>query len=156
MFFDRLFGSNYPQLDWIQVEISSYCNASCVYCPHWAFRRNLQNRFLSIQAFRNLVPAFSNTHLVYLQGWGEPFTHPQFLVLCRQSGNGNRIQTGFFARRILRIKGAFAWSQKRSCQTGHGPAFSSRVSNTKKKFPAVKIFRRRLLWAPMATYRPAL
>ncbi|MGD9134524.1 MAG: radical SAM protein [Desulfobacterales bacterium] len=83
MLFDRLFARNYPQLDWIQVEISSYCNASCVYCPHWAFRPNWQNRFLSLGAFRNLVPAFSNTHLVYLQGWGEPFTHPQFFEMLQ-------------------------------------------------------------------------
>ena len=83
MFFDRLFTRNYPQLDWIQVEISSYCNASCVYCPHWAFRTNWQNRFLPLGAFRELVPAFSNTHLVYLQGWGEPFMHPQFFEMLQ-------------------------------------------------------------------------
>jgi MoaA/NifB/PqqE/SkfB family radical SAM enzyme len=83
MFFDRLFPRNYPQLDWIQVEISSYCNASCIYCPHCAFRSNWQNRFLPLGAFRKLVPAFSNTHLVYLQGWGEPFTHPQFFEMLK-------------------------------------------------------------------------
>ena len=83
MLFDRLFPKNYPQLDWIQVEISSYCNASCVYCPHWAFRTNWQNRFISMQAFRNLVAAFSKAHLVYLQGWGEPFMHPQFFEMLQ-------------------------------------------------------------------------
>jgi MoaA/NifB/PqqE/SkfB family radical SAM enzyme len=83
MFFDRLFPENYPQIDWIQVEISSHCNASCIYCPHYAFRTNWQNRFLSVEAFRNLVPAFRNTHLVYLQGWGEPFTHPQFFEMLQ-------------------------------------------------------------------------
>jgi MoaA/NifB/PqqE/SkfB family radical SAM enzyme len=83
MLFDRLFTRNYPQLDWIQVEISSYCNASCIYCPHCAFRSNWQSRFLPLGAFRKLVPAFSNTHLVYLQGWGEPFTHPQFFEMLK-------------------------------------------------------------------------
>jgi MoaA/NifB/PqqE/SkfB family radical SAM enzyme len=83
MFFDRLFARNYPPLDWIQVEVSSYCNASCVYFPHRAFRSNWQNRFLSLQAFRNLVPAFSNTHLFYSQGWGEPFAHSQFFEMSQ-------------------------------------------------------------------------
>jgi MoaA/NifB/PqqE/SkfB family radical SAM enzyme len=89
MLFKRLFPNNYPQLDWIQVEISSYCNASCTYCPHFAFRANWQNRFLSLEAFRNLIPAFGKTNLVYLQGWGEPFMHPQFfemLQIAKASG----------------------------------------------------------------------
>jgi MoaA/NifB/PqqE/SkfB family radical SAM enzyme len=35
------------------------------------------------------MPAFRKTNLVYLQGWGEPFTHPQFfemLKLAKQAG----------------------------------------------------------------------
>jgi MoaA/NifB/PqqE/SkfB family radical SAM enzyme len=83
MFLDRLFPNNYPQLDWIQVEISSYCNADCIYCPHCAFRTNWQNRLLPLEAFRRLVPAFGTTDLVYLQGWGEPFTHPQFFEMLQ-------------------------------------------------------------------------
>jgi MoaA/NifB/PqqE/SkfB family radical SAM enzyme len=83
MFIKRLFSYSYPQLDWIQVEISSDCNASCIYCPHTAFRANWQNRYLPLEAFQNLVPAFAGTHLVYLQGWGEPFTHPRFFEMLR-------------------------------------------------------------------------
>jgi MoaA/NifB/PqqE/SkfB family radical SAM enzyme len=83
MFFEHLVPNNYPQLDWIQVEISSYCNASCIYCPHSAFRANWQNRFLSLAAFRNLMAAFSKTNLVYLQGWGEPFMHPEFFEMLQ-------------------------------------------------------------------------
>jgi len=36
-----------------------------------------------MEAFTNLVPAFSTPKLVYLQGWGEPFTHPQFFEMVR-------------------------------------------------------------------------
>ena len=71
------------------MEISSYCNADCIYCPHFAYRKNWQNRHLPIDAFRNLIPAFRKTELVYLQGWGEPFTHPQFfemLKLAKRAG----------------------------------------------------------------------
>jgi MoaA/NifB/PqqE/SkfB family radical SAM enzyme len=89
MFLEHLIPKNYPQLDWIQVEISSYCNASCSYCPHFAFGSSWQNRFLPLEVFRNLVPAFARTHLVYLQGWGEPFLHPQFfemLSIAKEAG----------------------------------------------------------------------
>jgi MoaA/NifB/PqqE/SkfB family radical SAM enzyme len=71
------------------VEISSCCNANCIYCPHFAYRKNWQNRYLPIDAFRNLIPAFLKTELVYLQGWGEPFTRPQFfemLKLAKKAG----------------------------------------------------------------------
>jgi len=83
MFLDKLFAQYHPYLDWIQVEISSYCNAGCIYCPHFAFQRNWQNRFLPLEAFRNLTPAFARTDLVYLQGWGEPFMHPQFFEMLQ-------------------------------------------------------------------------
>ena len=89
MFLERLISKNYPQLDWIQVEISSYCNASCSYCPHFAFGTNWQNRYLPVKVFRKLVPAFARTNLVYLQGWGEPFLHPQFfemLSIAKEAG----------------------------------------------------------------------
>jgi MoaA/NifB/PqqE/SkfB family radical SAM enzyme len=33
--------------------------------------------------FRKIAPAFDKTKLVYLQGWGEPFTHPQFVDFLR-------------------------------------------------------------------------
>jgi len=83
MFRNRLFQKSYPSLDWIQVEVSSYCNASCIYCPHTTYKKQWQNRYLPMEAFKNLVPAFAKTRLVYLQGWGEPFTHPHFFDMLR-------------------------------------------------------------------------
>ena len=80
---NHFFQKKYPNLDWIQVEVSSYCNAGCIYCPQTAYKHNWRNRYLSIEAFTNLVPAFATTKLVYLQGWGEPFTHPQFFEMVR-------------------------------------------------------------------------
>jgi MoaA/NifB/PqqE/SkfB family radical SAM enzyme len=85
MWFNHLFQLMYPNLDWIQVEVSSYCNAGCIYCPHTAYKQNWRNRYLSMEAFTNLVPAFATTKLVYLQGWGEPFTHPQFFEMLRRA-----------------------------------------------------------------------
>ena len=89
MFLKNLINNSYPNLDWIQVEISSYCNAGCIYCPRTVYREDWQNRYLPIDAFRNLKPAFRKTELVYLQGWGDPFTHPRFfemLQLAKRAG----------------------------------------------------------------------
>ncbi|MBW1997677.1 MAG: radical SAM protein [Deltaproteobacteria bacterium] len=83
------FKKGYPSLDWIQVEISSYCNANCIYCPQSIYKRNWQARFLPLKIFRLLVPAFEKTGLVYLQGWGEPLMHPEFfemLKIAKDSG----------------------------------------------------------------------
>ena len=83
MFLKNLFKKSYPRLDWIQVEVSSFCNAECVYCPHTEYRNNWQNRIFPVELFRSLIPAFAKTKLVYLQGWGEPFTHPDFIEFLR-------------------------------------------------------------------------
>lgn len=71
-----------PALDWIQVEVSSYCNAACLYCPRTVYRNNWQNRHMSLATFKRLLPAFAKTQLVYLQGWGEPFLNPDFLTMA--------------------------------------------------------------------------
>jgi MoaA/NifB/PqqE/SkfB family radical SAM enzyme len=78
-----------PRTAWIQVEVTTRCNAACVYCPHTAYRDVWQDRFLSLAAFRRLWPALKKTRLVHLQGWGEPFLHPDFFslaALARQAG----------------------------------------------------------------------
>jgi MoaA/NifB/PqqE/SkfB family radical SAM enzyme len=84
-FLSRLFQSSHPSLDWIQVEISSYCNGECIYCPHTEYKKNWQNRYLPMELFQNLLPAFAKTNFVHLQGWGEPFTHPDFFDMLRMA-----------------------------------------------------------------------
>jgi MoaA/NifB/PqqE/SkfB family radical SAM enzyme len=83
MSLSSLFKKTHPFLDWIQVEISSFCNCKCVYCPHTEYSEHWQNRLLPIELFRKLTPAFARTKLIHLQGWGEPFTHPQFIDFLR-------------------------------------------------------------------------
>jgi len=78
-----------PGFDWIQVEVSSQCNAACVYCPRTVYRDQWASRLLSLKTFEKLTPIFSRTRLVYLQGWGEPFLHPDFFAmadLARKAG----------------------------------------------------------------------
>jgi MoaA/NifB/PqqE/SkfB family radical SAM enzyme len=71
-----------PMLDWIQVEVTSRCNASCLYCPRTAYRGNWVDRDLSLDLFRDLAPYFATARMVHLQGWGEPLLHPGFFEMA--------------------------------------------------------------------------
>jgi MoaA/NifB/PqqE/SkfB family radical SAM enzyme len=78
-----------PMLDWIQVEVTSRCNASCLYCPRTAYGNRWSDRDLSQDLFRALLPFFATTRLVHLQGWGEPLLHRDFfdmIGLARKAG----------------------------------------------------------------------
>ncbi len=71
-----------PVFRWIQVEVSSFCNADCIYCPHSIYKDNWVERLMSLETYRKLIPAFQKTKLVYLQGWGEPFLNPLFFEMA--------------------------------------------------------------------------
>ncbi len=71
-----------PCWDWLQVEVTTCCNAACLYCPRTAYQDRWPNRHLSLETFSKLLPAFPRTSLVYLQGWGEPFLHPDFFTMA--------------------------------------------------------------------------
>lgn len=78
-----------PKFSWIQVEVTSFCNASCVYCPRTVYGDAWQSRHLPLSAFQNLLPALARAELTYLQGWGEPFLNPDFftfLALAKKAG----------------------------------------------------------------------
>ncbi len=81
--FNKILRNHYPGLDWIQVDVSTKCNADCNYCPHSVYRSIWQNTFLPIDYFMKLTPAMRRTGLVHLQGWGEPFTHPEIIRMIR-------------------------------------------------------------------------
>jgi MoaA/NifB/PqqE/SkfB family radical SAM enzyme len=84
----------FPSKEWIQVEVTSRCNAACSYCPRTVFKDDWQDRTLPMELFKRLMPAFRHTGLVYLQGWGEPFLHPQFMTMARMAKDaGCRVGT---------------------------------------------------------------
>jgi MoaA/NifB/PqqE/SkfB family radical SAM enzyme len=66
---------------WLQVEVTTYCQAACLYCPHTVYRDRWESRHLDLAIFKRLLPELHRVHLVYLQGWGEPFLHPDFFTL---------------------------------------------------------------------------
>ena len=76
---------NSPFTDWIQIEISSHCPSSCIYCPHTIYKDRWLNQYMSPNTFKKIVPALYKTRLAYLQGWGEPFSHPEFFRLLKMA-----------------------------------------------------------------------
>jgi MoaA/NifB/PqqE/SkfB family radical SAM enzyme len=77
----------HPSLDWIQVEVTSHCNARCSYCPHTTYADSWINRHLPLDTFKELLPSLPKTNLVYLQGWGEPFLNPDFFEMTAIAKN---------------------------------------------------------------------
>ena len=75
----------YPRLDWIQVEVTTHCQAACWYCPHTVYRDHWDSRHLDPATWRGILPALKRARLVHLQGWGEPLLHPDFFTLVSQA-----------------------------------------------------------------------
>lgn len=69
--------------DWIQIEVTSRCNARCIYCPRTVYRSHWQNRDMPLKTFQRIMPALPKAALTYLQGWGEPLLHPDFTAMVR-------------------------------------------------------------------------
>jgi len=86
-------------LDWIQAEVFSYCNAACVYCLHTVYRDAWVKRHLPVKIFERLMADIAKARLVYLQGWGEPLLHPNFLALVRIAESRGPIEGGILAAR---------------------------------------------------------
>ena len=72
-----------PTLDWVQVEVTTDCNAACVYCPHTIMKNRWANKHMPIELFYDLIPYLRHTDLVYLQGWGEPLLNNDFFEMIR-------------------------------------------------------------------------
>ena len=83
-----------PRLDWLQIEVTTRCNALCHYCPRTTYRNFWDNRDLSLETFRALLPVIADTKMVHLQGWGEPFLHPHlFEMIARAKKTGCTVGT---------------------------------------------------------------
>ena len=81
MILEKLISLFAPTFDWIQVEVTTACNAACIYCPRTVFKTLWEDRHLPLETFKKLKPAFADARHIHLQGWGEPFLHPQFFEM---------------------------------------------------------------------------
>jgi MoaA/NifB/PqqE/SkfB family radical SAM enzyme len=72
-----------PTLDWVQVEVTTHCNAACVYCPHTLLKDRWAAEHMSLDLFYEFTPFLKYTDLVYLQGWGEPLLNKDFFKMVR-------------------------------------------------------------------------
>jgi MoaA/NifB/PqqE/SkfB family radical SAM enzyme len=81
MIIEKLLSFFAPSFDWIQVEVTSACNGACIYCPRTVYRDTWRDRHLPLDVFRKLEPFFGKTRHLHLQGWGEPFLHPEFFEM---------------------------------------------------------------------------
>ncbi len=66
------------KFDFIQVEVTRKCNASCIMCPNRIFDRKID---MSYELYKELSKYFRYTNIVHLQGWGEPLLHRNFLEM---------------------------------------------------------------------------
>lgn len=91
-----------PWLDWVQVEVSTECNARCIYCPTATPGAVWPRRHMSLADFRRILPMVAlsarpsswRQPLLHLQGWGEPLLNPDFLaIVAAAKGAGLRIGT---------------------------------------------------------------
>jgi len=89
-----------PALDWVQVEVTTYCNGSCIYCPHTIMRHSWAQKHMPMELFCTLVPFLEYTDLVYLQGWGEPLLNDHLFGMLRICKNQGK-RTGFTTNGML-------------------------------------------------------
>jgi len=89
-----------PILDWVQIEVTTHCNAACIYCPHTLAGERWQSAHFPLTLFHDLLPSLRHTNLVFLQGWGEPLLHPDIFEMVRLCKNLKKI-VGFTTNGLL-------------------------------------------------------
>lgn len=83
-----------PRWPTVQIEITTTCQASCVYCPRTSTHLEWHDRFMSEETFDRIAPFFPQFRYIHLQGWGEPLLHPRFLSMVqRAKAAGCRVGT---------------------------------------------------------------
>lgn len=85
---DEWFGR--PDFDWIQVEVTTHCNARCLYCPTATPGADWPRAHMPLDIFRRVLPALARSAqpsswrqpVFHLQGWGEPLLNPDFFTMA--------------------------------------------------------------------------
>lgn len=63
-----------------QIEVTRRCNLRCIHCPS---RIISSKRDMNFSTFLRISEYFNKTQTIHLQGWGEPFIHPEILEMIR-------------------------------------------------------------------------
>ncbi|WP_238375128.1 radical SAM/SPASM domain-containing protein [Vulcanisaeta thermophila] len=72
------------------MEISTSCNASCVYCPRTVLRSEWVSRFMDLKLYSHVIKellSMGSVRYVHLQGWGEPLLHPNLSSIINEVRN---------------------------------------------------------------------
>lgn len=73
-----------PKYSLVQVEVTTRCNAACVYCGHVS--DDVGTKDMSVERFQAVLRPFAPaTAMVHLQGVGEPFLHDHLLDIVEWS-----------------------------------------------------------------------
>lgn len=65
----------------LQIEVSAVCNLKCAFCPTTYLKSTGEPKFFPLDLYKELIPYFPSAAWVYLQGWGEPFLHPDLWTM---------------------------------------------------------------------------
>ena len=67
------------KLNSVQVEVSTFCQLSCLMCPKSIFRKDWLNKHMELETFRKIP--FERFRYAHLQGWGEPLLNPHIIEM---------------------------------------------------------------------------
>ncbi len=106
--------SNQATIKALQLEVSSLCQLSCIYCPRTVAGDSWPNRILDWNIYETrIAPHFNLFETVFLQGWGEPLTNPRFWDMAELAKTRGR-KVGFTTNGIL----LDAEAAERACRLG--------------------------------------
>lgn len=68
-----------PYLEWVEVEVSTFCNLSCPMCErtHW----KEPNRNMTLEEFKNIIDQFPDLKQIGLTGIGESLMNKDFIEM---------------------------------------------------------------------------
>lgn len=78
--------------DFIQVEVTRRCSASCIMCPSKYWRGDRAKKIdMDFETFETILKYFKHSSHVHLQGWGEPLLHDRFFEMLEIAGKSSRV-----------------------------------------------------------------
>ncbi len=88
--FDFFRKSSALDFDVIEVELTTRCNAQCVYCPSVMFYHDWQEVDMGPELFQKLSPLVFNCRLIFFGGWGEPLLNNRFFEMAEMARKAHR------------------------------------------------------------------